>query len=127
MPNGLARFTALEPPGSEVPEGWFVLTSRRGKQFNSIVFEEEDRVQGGQARDELFLCPEDAQRLGAKQGDRLRLKNDHGEFVGTLRLSPIVAGTVQAYWPETNQLLPRRWDPISFEPDYNAPVSIERA
>ncbi|MEY3210749.1 MAG: hypothetical protein RIT28_1230 [Pseudomonadota bacterium] len=127
MPNGLARFTALEPPGSEVPEGWFILTSRRGKQFNSIVFEEQDRVQGGQSRDELFMCPEDAQRLGAKQGDRLRLKNAHGEFVGTLRLSPIVQGTVQAYWPETNQLLPRRWDPISFEPDYNAPVSIERA
>jgi hypothetical protein len=32
---------------------------------------------------------------------------------------------VQTYWPETNVLIPRRFDPISGEPDYNTLVTIE--
>jgi hypothetical protein len=27
---------------------------------------------------------------------------------------------LQTYWPETNVLIPRRFDPVSGEPDYNA-------
>jgi hypothetical protein len=32
---------------------------------------------------------------------------------------------LQAYWPETNVLIPRRFDPVSGEPDYNAIVIAE--
>ena len=39
----------------------------------------------------------------------------------------IKPGVVQAYWPECNGLIGRRWDPRSLEPDYNAAVTIERA
>jgi hypothetical protein len=34
---------------------------------------------------------------------------------------------VQAFWPESNALTGRRYDPVSGEPDYNAVVSVERA
>ena len=33
---------------------------------------------------------------------------------------------LQAYWPETNVLISRRFDPVSGEPDYNAFVTLER-
>ncbi len=32
---------------------------------------------------------------------------------------------LQAYWPEVNVLIPRRFDPVSGEPDYNAFVKAE--
>lgn len=32
----------------------------------------------------------------------------------------------RVYWPEGNVLIPRRVDPISGEPDYNAWVKIEK-
>jgi hypothetical protein len=34
---------------------------------------------------------------------------------------------LQAYWPETNVLIPRRFDPVSGEPDYNVMVVAEAA
>ena len=32
---------------------------------------------------------------------------------------------LQAYWPETNVLIARRFDPVSGEPDYNALVTVD--
>jgi hypothetical protein len=32
---------------------------------------------------------------------------------------------VQAFWPECNSLLARRYDPASGEPDYATAVSVE--
>ena len=37
-PDGKARFHAVAPPDPRPPEGRFLLSSRRGKQFNSMVF-----------------------------------------------------------------------------------------
>jgi hypothetical protein len=34
---------------------------------------------------------------------------------------------VQAFWPECNVLLGRKYDPVSGEPDYNTSVTIEAA
>lgn len=45
-PSGRARFTALEPPASTVPEGRFLVPARRGKQFNSIVWSATDPLTG---------------------------------------------------------------------------------
>lgn len=126
MPEERALFSALSPPKNTPAEGRFLLTTRRGKQFNSIVFSGDDALQGGRARDEVFLCPEDAAALGLREGERVRLRNELGEFSGVLRLIGLVPGTVQAYWPEVNGLIPRRFDPISGEPDYNAEVEVGR-
>jgi hypothetical protein len=32
---------------------------------------------------------------------------------------------LQAYWPETNVLISRLFDPVSGEPDYNCVVTVE--
>jgi anaerobic selenocysteine-containing dehydrogenase len=125
MPDERARFMPLEPPDVDVPPGWFFLTNRRGKQFNSMVFADVDTLQGG-SRDEVFIAQADADRLGVANGDRIRLRNAQGEFVGVARIEQIKAGHLQAYWPEINHLIARTWDPLSEEPDYNTAVEIVR-
>jgi molybdopterin-dependent oxidoreductase alpha subunit len=126
MPEEKARFTRLEPVRIAVPEGAFYLTTRRGKQFNSIVIKDHDPLQGGRARDDLLIAEADLARVGLRDGDRARLVSQTGRFDVTLRRADIRPGVVQAYWPECNVVIGRRIDPRSEEPDYNAVVRIER-
>jgi molybdopterin-dependent oxidoreductase alpha subunit len=124
MPDGRARFTPLVPPDNSVPEGAFALTTRRGKQFNSMVMGPVDPLTGG-GRDDVLMSAEDAARLGLATGDRVRLRSSLGEMPARVRVAAIKKGTLQAYWPEANVLITRRYDPISAEPDYNAVVWVE--
>ncbi|MFM7064509.1 MAG: molybdopterin-dependent oxidoreductase, partial [Actinomycetes bacterium] len=58
-PSGRGRFTPLPLPPTDVPEGRFLLTTRRGKQFNSIVWAPTDPLTGA-PRDAVYLDPADA-------------------------------------------------------------------
>ena len=127
MPDSRAKFTTLALPDNTVPEGRLVLTTRRGKQFNSIVIKDIDHLQGAGNRDDLFIHPHDMDRLGLKEGQRVLVKSDHGEWLARACPMNIKPGVVQAYWPECNGVISRRWDPRSFEPDYNAIVTITPA
>jgi anaerobic selenocysteine-containing dehydrogenase len=127
MPEGRARFvTHAELPQVSVPEGCFYLTTRRGKQFNSIVIKDHDPVHGGYLRTDVLISAQDLSALGLKDGDRARLVSDVGRMEVRLRASDIRPGVLQAYWPECNVVIGRRIDPRSEEPDYNAPVRVER-
>ncbi|MCS6816304.1 MAG: FdhF/YdeP family oxidoreductase [Blastocatellia bacterium] len=105
-PSGRARFTPLVPPEREVPEGRFHLTTRRGKQFNSMVFHPRD-VLAEAHREDVILAPEDMQRLGLRDGDPVLVRSEVGEFHGRARSGPIYPGTAMMYWPEANVLIPR--------------------
>jgi predicted molibdopterin-dependent oxidoreductase YjgC len=123
-PDGKAHFTALTPPENEIPDGWFLMSTRRGKQFNSIVHEKYDPLTGAR-RDEVFLNPEDARALGLQEGDAVLLRSEVGEFRGRLKLMPIQPRNVQTHWPEGNVLLQRGvCDPVCGIPDYNALVQV---
>ena len=124
MPEGRARFTAVPLPGRDGPEDRFLLTTRRGKQFNSIVFSERDALQGGRSRRDVFLDRREAERQGLREGQSVLLRNGTGRFHGVLRLAELPPRTLQAYWPEVNVLIPRAWDPASGEPDYQAWVEL---
>ena len=135
MPGGRARFTALDLPATGVRareaeqgaagEKRFLLTNRRGSQFNSMVFDETDSLTGA-ARDEIFFSASDASELGIGAGDRIRLRSAAGEYVGRARVGDVARGCLVGFWPEVNCLLTRRYDPGSGEPDYNAEVQVER-
>ncbi len=132
LPGGRARFTALEPPAlrttEEIPAGdgeLFCLTTRRGKQFNSMVWEDFDPLTGSR-REDIFIASEDAARLGLANGDSIRLISVAGTMLGRCKIAPVAPGTLQAHWPEANVLLSNRTDPASHEPDYNAWVRVER-
>jgi len=53
-PDGLGRFSAVGLPEEQVPEGQFFLTTRRGKQFNSIIHSDVDPITGAR-RDEVMM------------------------------------------------------------------------
>ena len=71
------------------------------------------------------MNPGDAEALGLRDGDGVRLRSEVGEWVGIARPAPMKERHLQTYWPETNVLIPRRFDPVSGEPDYNALVTVE--
>jgi anaerobic selenocysteine-containing dehydrogenase len=127
MPGGRARFWVQDLPEIEVPEGMFQLTTRRGRQFNSMVFGAGDPLTGIASRDVAFLNPADLKALGIAEGDRVLLSNEHGRLFATAHAAEVKERTLQVLWPEGNVLIPRRYDPISGEPDYNACVRVERA
>lgn len=123
-PEGKAHFTALLPPENEIPEGWFLMSTRRGKQFNSMVHERYDPLTGAQ-RDEVFLNPEDAHALGLREGDPVLLRSEVGEFRGRVKLMSIKPRNVQTHWPEGNVLIRRGVrDPVCGIPNYNALVQV---
>lgn len=125
LPECRARFRRLELPHSVVPEGMFFLASRRGKQFNSITWGENDLITGAQTRKAVFFGAQDAAKLSLREGDKVRLTSETGTFDGVVRLGPCRSGHLQAFWPECNPLIGRRYDPISGEPDYNALVKVD--
>ncbi|MBI3767136.1 MAG: FdhF/YdeP family oxidoreductase [Deltaproteobacteria bacterium] len=124
MPGGRARFTAVVPGSTVLAPGEFVVSTRRGKQFNSMTYNEHDALTGTSGRDAVFIASEDAARLGLGEGAPIRLESALGAFAGRCRLAPVKPGSLQVYWPEGNVLIGRRLDPASGEPDYNAVVRV---
>jgi molybdopterin-dependent oxidoreductase alpha subunit len=125
LPGGRARFTPTPIPRIEIPPGWFYLTTRRGKQFNSMEYGSRDMLMGSSTRRDVLMNRDDMEALSIGEGDEIRLKSDIGQWVGVARSSGMKPRHLQAYWPETNVLIPRRFDPVSGEPDYNVLVTVE--
>ena len=122
-PDGKGHFTPVALPEEHASQGRFLLSTRRGKQFNSIVFDENDPITGAR-RDDIIMSPEDAERLGLCNGDAITLQNDLGELHGHVKVDRIKPGCLQAHWPEANALIPAgRMDP-SGVPDYNTVVEV---
>jgi molybdopterin-dependent oxidoreductase alpha subunit len=123
-PDGRARFSVVVPADTEVPAGRFLLSTRRGKQFNSMVWHDHDPHTGA-GRDGLLVSAEDAESLGVETGSRVCVRSPHGEMPAVVHVARIRPGNVQAYFPEANVLLAANLrDPISGVPHYNAIVEI---
>jgi predicted molibdopterin-dependent oxidoreductase YjgC len=128
-PSGRGRFSALSVPDEPAPDGAFVVTTRRGKQFNSMVHGRIDPLTGA-ARDAVFMDGDDAAALGLAAGDRVRLRSDTGVYEGRVQLARLPSRTLQVHWPEGNILVPAgpdRREPASKVPDYSATVRVEPA
>ncbi|HKA85727.1 MAG TPA: molybdopterin-dependent oxidoreductase [Acidimicrobiales bacterium] len=126
-PSGRGRFTPLEPVEPHVPDGSFVLSTRRGKQFNSMVQGQVDPLTGA-GRDAVFMDATDASALGVAPGDRVRLRSETGSLDATVTLARLPARTLQVHWPEGNVLIAagsNHREPTSKVPDYNAVVTVE--
>ncbi len=125
-PDGKGHFSVLELPRDEAAPGRFHLSTRRGKQFNSIIHARVDQLNGA-SREDILMAAEDAKRLGLANGTAILLRNELGEFRGTVKVDRIKPGCLQAHWPEVNTIVPAgRLDP-SGVPDYNAEVEVVRA
>ncbi|CAN5502966.1 FdhF/YdeP family oxidoreductase [soil metagenome] len=128
-PSGRGRFVAVGPVATEVPAGHFSVTTRRGKQFNSMVQAQIDPLNGA-GRNDVLMDPADADGLGVTEGDRIVLTSATGSMTGWVRLARLPAQSLQVHWPEGQVLIDGgagNREPASRTPDYNAIVTVARA
>lgn len=125
LPGGRARFRTFDPPDMRPStEDELYLTTRRGKQFNSIVQKELDQLTGAE-RDHVLISRADMDRLGLHGDQDLVLESEHGVFRGRVLEAKMTPGNVQVHWPEANVLLdPERVDPGGKVPDYGTRVRV---
>jgi anaerobic selenocysteine-containing dehydrogenase len=125
-PDGKAHVRPVPLPSVDRGDGEFHVTTRRGKQFNTLIYAEVDPLTGA-ARDAVFMNPDDAAALHLSSDDRVALVNATGRFDGRVFLAPIARGNLQVHWPEGNVIIPTgRCDRVGGVPDYSAVVRVEK-
>jgi molybdopterin-dependent oxidoreductase alpha subunit len=125
--SGRATFASLHPPEHVLPEGEFILKTRRGKQFNSMVQYQRDPLNGAM-RDDVLMSRDDADALHLNEGDAVLLTSHSGELRAKVKLAKIKPRNVQVHWPEGNVLLPHSvCDVESGVPAYKAVVRITKS
>jgi molybdopterin-dependent oxidoreductase alpha subunit len=104
--DGKAHFVPVKPRANQVPEGWFQLTNRRGKQFNSMAFRDLEPL-AATRRHEVILSELDMRALQLKSGDLVKVKSACGELEAAVKAGRVRPQTVIAHWPESNVLIQR--------------------
>ena len=92
-----------------------------------MTYGSRDPLTGGASRSTILLDARDWAELGIREGQRVRVTSQAGSIEATAGAGPCRRGHAQGFWPECNELLGRKYDPASGEPDYNTAVRIERA
>jgi len=125
--DGRAHFRTVPLPLLRREPGMFEVSTRRGKQFNTLIYDETDPLTGAD-RDAIFMNPDDAAEMHLLNKDRIRLVNEAGGLAGRVFLAPIARGNLQVFWPEGNVLIKTGLvDAVGGVPDYNAQVRIEKS
>jgi len=126
LPNSRARFTNLDIAPPVLPDGAFFLSTRRGKQFNSMIFNEVDPLTGA-TRDAVYIDHRDAKALNVAEGDLVLLRSDIGSMKARVKIVALASRSIQVHWPEGNVLIDAGINKdASRIPDYNAVVTIEK-
>ncbi|HEU4481057.1 MAG TPA: molybdopterin dinucleotide binding domain-containing protein, partial [Actinomycetota bacterium] len=121
--SGRARFSVVRPV-PPAPDGMFVVATRRGKQFNSMVHESKDALTGA-GRDAVFMNVHDAADLGLEEGSTVLLKSDVGSMTARVLIAPVRSRSLQVHWPEGQVLISHSArSPEARMPDYNAYVEV---
>lgn len=109
-PDGKAHFLTAGDGGAHVPEDRLMLaTIRSHDQYNTTIYGLNDRYRGITGRrDILFMNAADMARLGIAHGDRVDVVAAPDRVLAgqTAIHHDIAPGSVAAYYPEANGLLP---------------------
>jgi molybdopterin-dependent oxidoreductase alpha subunit len=115
-PTGKANYTVPESLSNrreEAPDVYHLVTLRADGQFNTTIYNEDDRFRGVKgSRNVVLMNRADMARLGLDEGDRVRLSTalDDGVLreLGGLQVMAyhIPEKCIAGYYPECNVLLP---------------------
>jgi molybdopterin-dependent oxidoreductase alpha subunit len=111
--TGRAQFSVMGLPRHVLARGQFLLqTLRSHDQFNTTIYELNDRYRGVYGRrDVLFVHPDDLSEQGVNAGDVVDVTSHYRDHERTVRGLTVVAydqprGCVAGYFPELNPLIP---------------------
>ena len=122
-PEGKASFKVCPIPAvrGNKENSFILMTVRSEGQFNTVVYEPDDRYRGVSSRNVVLINEEDIKRIGSKEGDLVTIKNATGIMTGQkLQPYPIKLGNIMMYYPESNVLVPRQFDPQSKTPSFKS-------
>lgn len=126
-PDGKGTLVRVEIPELRKTEGRFYVTTRRGKQFNSMIYHETDPFNNA-GRDAILIHPEDARKLHIEDGEAIVAYNKHGTFHGRAKFVNLKPGNIEVHWPEGNVLIAKSvYEEKAGIPEYQAHVMIEKA
>ncbi len=92
--DGKAHFKPVSLPFLSRAADEFEVSTRRGKQFNTLIYAATDPLNGA-PRDAVLINPLDADRLQLKNYQRVTLSNGTGSYSATIYYSPIAPGNLQ--------------------------------
>lgn len=115
--NGKANLLVVDPPDTRPPDGQFnLMTFRSEGQFNTIIYEDEDLYRGVEHRRVVFMNEEEIRDRGFSEGEQVWVESAIGRMQVELVAGPIRAGNIAMYYPEANQIVPRKLDSQSRTP-----------
>ncbi|KKI91523.1 formate dehydrogenase [Bacillus sp. SA1-12] len=126
-PDGKGQLLPIKLPEHRKSEGHFHVTTRRGKQFNSMIYHDKDPFNAADRYD-ILINRIDAGRLDIKNGDMIVIYNQYGSFQGRAKLEQIKPGNIAVYWPEGNAIIPKGvYETFAKIPEYNTTAIVEKA
>ncbi|MGA9172710.1 MAG: FdhF/YdeP family oxidoreductase, partial [Thermoactinomyces sp.] len=126
-PDGRGNLIPVELPEQRKEKGHFYVTSRRGKQFNSMVYSKKDPFNNADRYD-VLMNADDAKRLAISEGEAVVVYNAYGIFHGRAKFERIKPGNLEVHWPEGNVLFPKGvYEKFAGIPEYNAAAVLEKA
>jgi molybdopterin-dependent oxidoreductase alpha subunit len=123
LPDGKACFKVCPIPAvrGNKENSFILMTIRSEGQFNTVVYDLDDRYRGVSSRNVVLMNEEDIKKIGLNEGDSVTVKNDTGVMTGQKLLAyPIKPGNIMMYYPESNILVPRQFDPQSKTPSFKS-------
>ena len=100
---------------------FILMTVRSEGQFNTVVYDTDDRYRGISGRNVVLMNKNDMTALDLPENCRVIVKNATGTMTGQKAVAyPIKEGNIMMYYPESNILVPRNSDPQSKTPSFKS-------
>ncbi len=126
-PDGKGNLIVAELPELRKPEGHYYVTTRRGKQFNSMIYGEKDPFNDADRYD-VLMNEDDGKSHDISEGDSIVVYNKFGMFTGRAKFVPVRSGNIQVHWPEGNALIEDGvYEEFAGIPEYHTAVIVEKA
>ena len=126
-PDGRGNLITMDIPDNNKKAGEFKLLMRRGKQFNAMIYGDQDAF-NHMNRYDVLVSENDARKEGLENGEAVVLYNKNCVFQGFVKYADIKDGNLGVHFPEGNFLVEKGiYESFVEMPDYVTDVKMEKA